>query len=158
MTTFKVSNIINQPIDIVVQALMNPDNFPYWQKDLEKFEVINGAPGEVGSIGLLHYSQKGRSYIMEDKLIYCDPGKKYISQITGDVITAEVETTLHSSGNNTEMNISWTGKGKVFFLKLLLPLLRAKMIKQSKVELEAFKKLVETKGNNFSDQTENRVI
>ena len=69
---------------------------------------------------------------MEDKLLYCEPGEKYISQVTGDVITAQVETTLHSLGNETEMKVIWTGKGKILFLKLLLPLLRGKMIKQSK--------------------------
>ena len=157
MTTFKVSIIINQPIDIVVKALMDPDNFPYWQKDLEKFEVIKRTPGEVGSIGHLHYSQKGRSYVMEDKLIYCEPGKKYVSQVSGDVINAQVETTLNSSGNNTEMIVTWSGKGKIFLLKILLPLLRGKMIKQSKTELETFKKLVETKGTNFSEYPENSV-
>ena len=83
MTIFKVSTIINQPVDIVVRALMNPDNFPYWTTDLEKFEVIKGKPGEVGSIGHLHYLQKGRPYVMEDKLIYADPGKKYVSDVTG---------------------------------------------------------------------------
>lgn len=151
MTTFKIRIIINQPIDIVVNALMNPDNFPYWQKYLEKFEVIKRTPGEVGSIGHLHYSQKGRSYIMKDKLIYCEPGKKYVSQVSGDVINARVETTLNSSGNDTEMNVTWSGKGKILFLKILLPLFRGKMIKQSKTELETFKKLVETKGSNFSE-------
>lgn len=75
MTKFKISTIINQPSDIVIKALNNPENFPYWTTDLEKFEVIKGRPNEVGSIAHLHYSQKGRSYIMEDKLIHCEPGK-----------------------------------------------------------------------------------
>lgn len=151
MTTFKVNIIINKPINMVDKALMNPDNFPFWQKDLEKFEVISGKPGEVGSIGHLHYAQKGRSYIMEDKLIYCEPGKKYISQVSGDVITAQVETTLNAIGNETEISTVWTGKGKILFLKLFLPLMRGKMIKQSKAELEIFKSLVETKEYNFRD-------
>jgi len=157
MTTFKVSIIINQPIDIVVKALMNPDNFPHWQKDLEKFEAIERTPGEVDSIGHLHYSQKGRSYVMEDKLIYCEPGKKYVSQVSGDAINAQVETTLNSLGNDTEMNVTWSGKGKIFLLKMMLPLFRGKMVKQSKTELEVFKKLVETKGSNFSGWPENSV-
>jgi len=132
MTDFKISTVINQQIDIVVAALMNPDNFVHWTADLEKFDVIKRKPGEVGSIAHLHYSQKGRSYVMEDKLIYCKPGKKYISQVSGDVLTARVETTLLSLGEKTEMGIKWSGKGKIFLLKLLLPLLRKKMIKHSK--------------------------
>ncbi len=151
MTEFEVSIVINKPIKIVVDALMNPDNFVYWQTDLVKFEVIERKPGEVGSIAHLHYSQKGRSYIMEDKMIYCEPGKKYVSQVSGDVITAKVETTLHSMGKKTKINLQWSGKGKIFLLKLLLPLLKNKMIKQSNKELETFKHLIETRGGNFSE-------
>ncbi len=149
MTEFVASTIINQPVNVVVEALMNPDNFPYWTTYLEKFEIIKGEPGEVGSIGRLSYLQNGRSYVMEDKLIYSDPGKKYVSEVTGDVLTATVETTLKSKDNKTEMKIRWSGKGNTFILKLLLPLLRFKMIKQSKKELVTFKKLVESKGADF---------
>ncbi|UCH87469.1 MAG: hypothetical protein JSU97_03540 [Dehalococcoidia bacterium] len=157
MTKFKISTTINQPIDIVTKALMNPDNFLYWTTDLTKFEVIERKPGEVGSIAHLHYSQKGRSYIMEDKLVYCEPGKKYVSQVSGDVLTAQVETKLHSLGSKTEMSLLWSGRGKTFFPRLLLPLLRGKLVKQAKKDLEAFKNLVETRGINFDDQPENSV-
>ena len=33
MTEFEVSTVINKPIKIVVDALMNPDNFVHWQTD-----------------------------------------------------------------------------------------------------------------------------
>ena len=65
MVTFSVNTIINQPVDVVDKALMNPENFPYWQTDLEKFEVIKETPDRVDSIGHLHYNQKGGSYILE---------------------------------------------------------------------------------------------
>ena len=95
---------------------------------------------------------KWKTYVMEDKLIYCEPGKKYVSQISGDVLTAHVETTLYSSDERIEMSLHWSGKGKIFLLKLLLPLLKSKMIKQSKEELETFKQLIETRGSDFSEQ------
>lgn len=108
VTKFQVSIIVNQPVEMVVKALLNQNNHIYWTKDLVKFELIKGQPGEVGSMGNLHYSQKGQTYVMKDELIYCEPGRKYVSQIS-----------------------------------------RRKMINQSKLELETFKKLVETKGSNF---------
>ena len=151
MMEFEVSTLIDKPVKIVVEALMNPDNFVHWQTDLVKFEVIERKTGEVGSIAHLHYSQKGRSYIMEDKMIYCEPGKKYVSEVTGDAIYAKVETTLQSMGDKTKINLRWSGKGKIFLLKLLLPLMKGKMIKQSKNELDTFKHLIETRGSNFSE-------
>jgi len=63
---------------------------------------------------------------------------------------ARVETILLSSGNNTEISIKWSGQGKTFMLKLMLPVLRRKLVKQSKSELEVFKQLVETRGPDFT--------
>jgi len=150
MTSFKISTVIQQPVEIIVNALLNPGNQPFWNMYLERFEVISHNPGEVGSVGRLHYLQNGRRYIMEDRLIYCEPGRKYVSRVSGDFLTATVETSLIPAGNSTEMTISWTGKGNVLFFRILLPLLRRKMIKQSKSELETFRKLVETRGSDFS--------
>lgn len=157
MTEFVVSTTINRPAYIVTEALNNPKNFPYWQTDLKEFEVVKGGPNQVGSIGRLHYCQKGLPYIMEDKLIYCEPGKKYVSEVTGDALTAQVETTLESLEDKTKMSLRWSGKGKILPLKLLLPLLRGKIAKQAKKELETFKYLVETKGSDFSKSRENNV-
>jgi hypothetical protein len=155
MTEFVVSTTIDRPAAIITEALNNPKNFPYWQTDLEEFEVVRGGPNQVGSIGRLHYSQKGRPYIMEDKLIYCEPGKKYVSEVTGDALTAKVETTLEPLEDKTKMSLRWSGKGKILPLKLLLPLLRGKIAKQAKKELETFKHLVETRGSDFSKSSGN---
>ena len=149
MSRFKTSIIIDKPVDCVAGALDNPENFPYWQTDLEKFEVVKGKANEVGAIARLHYSQKGRSYIMEDRLIYCEPGRKYVSQVSGDALSAEVVTTLRPMGDRTEMTLEWSGKGKMLLLRLLLPFLRGRLAKQAKKELETFKHLVETRGIDF---------
>ncbi len=150
MVTYTININIDQSTDVIVKALMDPYNFPYWQTDLERFEVIEGRPGSVGSIGRLHYSQKGKKYVLEDKLIYCEPGRKYISKVTGEALNAQVETVLRPSGNGTEMTIKWSGEAKTFPLRLLLPLMKGKMIKQGQLELEKFKRLIESKGSDFS--------
>lgn len=150
MAKFRISTTINKPVDIVTEALNNPDNSPHWQTDLERFEVISGRPNESGAVGRLHYRQKGRSYIMEDRLIHCEPGRKYVSQVTGDALTAEVVTTLRPIGDKTEMSLEWSGKGKMLLLRLLLPFLVGKMTKQAQQEVETFKGLVETRGIDFS--------
>ncbi len=133
---------------------MNPENFPYWQTDLKRFEVVEGGPNQVGSLGRLHYSRKGRPYIMEDKLTACEPGKKYVSEVTGDALSAEVETSLESLGDKTKMSLRWSGTARTFPLRLLLPFLRGKIAKQAKKELETFKSLVETRGCDFSRENE----
>ena len=150
MISFKVSTTINRPVEVVADALMNPDNSTYWQKHLERFEVVESKPGGTGSIARLHYMENGRAYIMEDRMIYCEPGKKYISLVSGDVISARVEITLTASGNTTEVMIEWGGRAKNLMLRLKLPLLRRRLIKQSENEIETFKELVETRGSSFN--------
>jgi len=149
MVRFRISTVIHKPADVVARALNNAENAPYWTTDLVKFEVIKGGPDMVGSVGHLHYLQKGRSYILVDKLIYCEPGKKYISEVEGEAISARVETTLNDQGGKTEMDLVWEGKGRNLALKVLLPLLKGRMIRQSKKELETFRELVETRGSDF---------
>ncbi len=149
MTEFEIHTTINAALQTVVDALQNPDNAVYWTTDLERFETIVKTPDLVGSVAKLHYKQNGKSYVMEDRMLYCEPGKKYVSQVTGDALTAIVETTLTFKDNATGMSIHWSGKGKIVFYKLLLPFLKKKMIEQSQKELETFKRLVETMGSNF---------
>lgn len=146
MSKFKTGIIINKPIDIVVKAYLNPDNIIHWTKDLERFEIIKGTPGEVGSVARLHYIQKGRKYIMEDKLLECDPGEKYISQVSSDFLVARVETIFNSIDDKTGMSIKWEGTPKIFFLKIIFPFMKGKMTRQAQSELEIFKKLVESMG------------
>jgi carbon monoxide dehydrogenase subunit G len=147
---FKVSVLIDRPVEVVVAALMDPENHPYWQTGLRKFEVVKREPGEVGSIAHLHYSEKGRPYVLEDRMIVYEPGKRIVSQVTGEAIAAEVETLLRPSGDGTEMTIRWSGQGKILVLRILLPFLRGKMVRQSRAELGKFKQLVETRGIRFS--------
>lgn len=123
MVKFEISIEINQPPEIVVQALMKAENAPYWDTYLEEFEVVKGKPGEVGAVGRLHYVQKGHEYIMEDVLEYAEPGKRYVSRVSGPAITVRVETTIEPTIGGTRLAIVWTGIGKQLLLRLLLPLL-----------------------------------
>jgi len=68
MVKYKISTIINKPPNVVSQVFLETKNIIYWITNLEKFEVIKGKIGEVGSIAHLHYYEKGRSYIMEENI------------------------------------------------------------------------------------------
>lgn len=151
---FEISIDIDCPPDIVDQALMNEENATYWTTDLEEFEVVKGKPGEVGSMGRLHFVQKGHEHIMEDVLEYSEPGKRYVSRVSGPAITARVETNIEPINSGTKLVIVWTGTGKKLILRLLLPFLKKKIARQSQKELATFKNLVETFGPDFSKAIE----
>lgn len=150
MTTFQVSAVIDRPVAVVANALTRAENFPYWQTDLEKLEVVRGGPDEVGSISHLHYRQNGRPYIMEDRLVYCEPGKRYISVVSGDAVAARVDTVIEPLGDSTRVTLTWRGRAKILRLRILFPFLKGKMARQAQDELDTFKHLVETRGADFS--------
>ena len=151
MPTFEISTTIRKPVDVIVAALMKADNHPFWTRNLERFEVVSGEPGKAGAVGRLHYLENGRRYVLKDRMIEAEPGKRYVSRVTGDVLEATVETRLRPVDKGTEMTLRWSGRGTRFPANLMLPLMRRRMVKQSQGELETFRQLVETRGSNFSD-------
>jgi hypothetical protein len=150
VVTFNISARIKRPVDIVEAALSRPDNFPFWTKNLERFEVVSGTAMAPGAIGRLHYNENGRRYVLEDRLIEVDPGQRYVSKVSGEAIEARVETNLRSLGDATDVSINWSGKARKFPLSILLPLLRRRMAARAQQELDIFAQLVETKGADFS--------
>jgi hypothetical protein len=123
-----------------------------YTKYLERFEIIKGEKAEVGAIGRLHYLENGKRYIMEDELLYVEPGKVYRSKVSGNGMEIIVETTFTKIEGGTLMTLDWNGKGTILIMKILLPLLRKKIIEGAYSELENFKALVEKYGVNFQKE------
>jgi len=149
---FKIDIIIDQPADIVAQALIEPANAVQWTSDLEKFEVVERKPGETGSIAHLHYRQRGRSYIMQEVLEYAEPGRRYVSRVSGNGIAARVETTIEPINGKTRVTTFWSGTSSSIIFRLLSPLLRGMIIRRARLDLETFKTLVETHGAHFPEK------
>ncbi len=149
MPKFQISTHINQPPDIVHQAFIDPDNSVQWMQDLVRFETIKGKADEAGSVAHLHYNQKGKSYIMEDVLEYCEPGRKYISRVSGGGISAHVDISIDPSDGGTDITMIWDGTGRNLLIKLILCLMRRKIKRGAQAELETFKRLVEAHGARF---------
>lgn len=142
-TVVRAEIFISRPPETVTAVILDPDRMVAWTSDLECFEVVSGAPGEVGSTARLHYRQKGAPYTMTDVLVEAEPNRRYVSRVTGDALTAEVETTLRPHAGGTQVTVVWKGSGKVFPLTFLLPLRRNGIRRQAEADLRKLKALVE---------------
>jgi uncharacterized membrane protein len=151
MTTVEVSVVIAQPAEVVTQAFLNAENAVHWETDLERFEVIERKPGEVGSIAHLHYKQGDKRYILEDVMEAYIPNQYFRSRVTGGGLSAQVETWMRETSDGTEVTMRWQGKGTTLMMRLLLPFLRGAIQRQSQQELETFKALVEKYGARFGE-------
>jgi uncharacterized membrane protein len=149
MADFKISVIINQTLDIVWKAFIDPENMLHYTKYLEKVETIQGKFGEIGAIAHLHYLEKGRTYILEDKLVDYEEGKKIGSRVSGQGMIIDVENHFESLPDGTKMTMGWSGTSKSFLTRIILKLMQKKIAKHAREELLTFKKLTEEYGSKF---------
>ena len=106
-TTVRGSVWIDRPPTTVLRVLFDQAKMTQWTTDLDSVEIVRGAPGEVGSLARLRYVQGGKSYEMMDELLEYEAGKRIVSRVTGDAISAEVETILlpADGGNPAESSL-----------------------------------------------------
>jgi uncharacterized protein YndB with AHSA1/START domain len=144
-TTVRSSIVIDRPPEDIVRIFIDPEKAPLWNTGLERFEVLSAAPGLVGSRARLHFVQGARRYVMEDELLEVEPERRYLSRVSGDMLEAEVETLLTPVEVGTLVTVRWTGSGKKPLLRVLLPLMRRSVARQTMVDLAKLKKLAESR-------------
>ncbi|MBM3123401.1 MAG: SRPBCC family protein [Chloroflexi bacterium] len=138
---------IDRSPEEIMAVILDPEQAVHWTSGLERFGVVSGKPGDVGSTARLHYREGGRAYVMHDTLLEVDPLRRYVSQVSGEALSARVETSLaREQGGGTRVAVRWTGEGKPFFLRLLLPLMRRSIARQAQADLAKLKQVVETGG------------
>ncbi|MBN1802625.1 MAG: SRPBCC family protein [Candidatus Lokiarchaeota archaeon] len=150
MVKIKTSVLINTPLEIVWNAFVNQNNMTLWMKNLEKVEVIKGSLGEIGAIAHLHYREKGRPYILEDKMLSYEPEKKIVSQVSGQGMKILLETCFEKQEGTTQVFITWNGSGESILVKIVLRIMKNKIKHHATKELEEFKELVEEHGEDFT--------
>jgi hypothetical protein len=143
-TTVEVGATIGRPPHVVTGVILDPARAVLWNSNLEEFEVVAGEPGRVGAVGLLHYVQGGRRYVMEDTLLVAEPDKRYVSQVRGHGLSVQVETVLAPIGDGgTLATVRWSGRGTRPLMWVLLPFMRKAIARGARRDLDKLKHVVE---------------
>lgn len=143
MPTISVSVDMAASPEAVTEVLLDIDAAPLWTSGLERMELVEGTPGQPGCVGLAHYVEGARRYIVQDRLLEAIPGRRFRSEIRGGGIRATVETDLESVPGGTRTTVRWSGTGTNPITKLVLPFLRRQMVRRSRADLQALRGLAE---------------
>ena len=146
MPTLEERIDISASTSAVTAVLLDIDAAPLWTSGLERLELVEGSIGESGCVGLAHYVEDGRRYVVEDRLVESRPGSYYTSRVRGGGFEATVETTLDESPAGTSLTIRWRGTGTNPLSKAALLLMRRRVGKRMQQDMQALRDLVERRG------------
>ena len=144
MTVVDVSTEIAAPPASVEAVLLDASLAPAWTSGLERLELVEGTPGTAGCVGRAHYLEGGRRYVLDDVLVEAVPATYYRSHITGNGLSIDVETFLEPTPDGgTTMRLRWSGTGTTTATRMILPLIRSRIRRRAKADLDALRRLVE---------------
>lgn len=139
----------------VTEVLLDASAAPLWTSGLERLELVEGTAGLAGSLGRAHYREGSRVSVLEDRLIEAVPGRRFVSEISGEGIRATVETTLEGTAEGgTHLTLCWKGAGTNPVSRLVLPLMRRSVRTRSRKDLEALRTLVEERSRRSQGRDE----
>lgn len=151
--TIEESIVISASPSAVSDVLLDIDAAPLWTAGLEAFELVEGTAGESGCVGHARYVEGSRRYIVEDRLLEAVPGDHFRSEIRGGGLKAAIETRLDEIPSGTRLTIHWKGTGTNPLTKLVLPLLKRKVSRRTREDMQALRRLVEGRAKDVESRS-----
>ncbi|MCA0386318.1 MAG: SRPBCC family protein [Firmicutes bacterium] len=134
---------IDKSRDEVLELFDNPDNMYKWQKNLMKFEIIEGEPHKDGVKSRLTYDEKGRAFVMVETIEKFNYPDEMIAIYESGNMWNRCINTLIDQGNQTvwRLDSEFQGKG---FMKLLCMVGKRMFVKQTMKDMNNFKAFAES--------------
>jgi hypothetical protein len=139
----KLELLLNKRRLDVWRAFDNQENLKRWQPTLQSVQHIQGTPGHEGSVAVLTYNEKGRRVILEQVILEKSAPERYSTTSYGEHSSNRVVNTfVADAATQTRWELEATYRFRGMW-RLLTPLLRPAIRRQTLTEMERFKKFVE---------------
>ncbi len=66
---YTISNIINKPLDEVIEKFKDTDGSKEWMEGMQGFTRLSGTPGEVGAKTDFHFIHKGKEMTISETIL-----------------------------------------------------------------------------------------
>lgn len=133
---------IEKPRDEVLELFDNPDNLYKWQKNLRKYEIIEGEPHVDGVKSRFTYDENGKTVVMIETIEKFNYPDEMIAIYEADNMWNRCINTLIDQENHTiwRLDSEFQGKG---FMKLLCIVGKRMFVKQTMKDMNNFKAFAE---------------
>ena len=137
--------IINKPIKEVWKFFKDPDNLKFWLSGFQKFELVSGEPGSVGSKTKHYFLEKGKELVLDEEIIEIIPEKKFEGTLASSMMVNTVTNYFNDLGNDqTEYSITADTAFKGFVWKQLGPLMKGEFKKRQEKDIQTLKQVLES--------------
>ncbi|MBT8232656.1 MAG: SRPBCC family protein [Saprospiraceae bacterium] len=140
---YTISNVINKPLALCHKTITDHEAAKHWMEGLQRIEHVSGNPGEEGAKSDIYFLHKNKELIIKETILEQNLPRQikfaYDSPMGSNVVELKFEEISENQvkqTNTTEMKM----KG---FMKILGPLFKGMMKKQSYIYLNGFKDYVE---------------
>jgi hypothetical protein len=120
------------------------DKAPDWITGLERTELVEGKPGQANSSVRYYFSENGKIVEFFERVISVIPEKKFASDLENKVLRMRSITDFSAlNADETDVQIHNEVRGKGFWMRLFLPLMKGMMKKRQQGDLANLKARLE---------------
>jgi len=145
--------IIDLPREEVIRKLDSAENMKHWQRGLQKYEMLEGTPGQEGAQMELHYKMGKREMALTETIVKNNfPESFHASYTAKNVYNMQKNNFQELDGGKTKWTSETEFKFSGFGMKMMAFLMPGAFKKQSLKYLNDFKSFAEN-GTSVSEES-----
>ena len=140
---YTISNIINKPLDEVIEKFKDPEGAKHWMEGLQQIRHISGTQGEIGAKSDIYFLHKNKEMIISETILEQTLPHQIKFSYRSSMGYNEVEMIFEKISDNSVKQINNSYFELTGFIQIIGFLMKSMFKKQSLVYLNGFKEYVE---------------
>ncbi len=120
---------------------------PQWLGPCTKLEKVSPGPNQVGDQLRYEYSQSGQSGTMQGEIVERVTDQKLVCRYFDNMMEVVVDFSILPAGQHTRLEHVITMTPQSFMMKMMSPLIRRAVPKQTSDAMNAIKQMIESQAS-----------